>query len=80
MDVSIYAQRYVLVNLALGREPTYGFKTITEFRGYQLTLATLVKNGFVTVDATARGTVRITPAGLRKVSSAVYRLQHRAAA
>lgn len=79
MNASIFAQRLVLINLALGRAPTHGLKTITEHRGYKLTLATLIRKGLATQDATVQGTVRIAPAGLRKVRGAVHRLQHRVA-
>lgn len=72
-----FAKLAVLCNLALGLPPGNHLKYPTEFRGLKITLAALKAEGFVAVDG---GTVRLTPAGERKVSSAVYRLQHRAAA
>lgn len=73
MKTNIHAQRAVLRNLALGLPPTANLKTVSEVRGFKITLAALVSKRWVTVDADVQGRVRLTPAGQREASVALRR-------
>lgn len=64
MAASIFAQIAVMKNLEAGASPTRHLKRVSEIIGYRVTLATLVRKRWVTVDADVVGRVRPTAVGL----------------
>lgn len=69
MSTNIHAQIAVLKNLADGKPPKAHLKTVSEVRGYKLTLAALVRKGWAAVDGDVAGRVHLTQKGAQALRS-----------
>lgn len=69
MATNISAQVAVLKNLADGKPPKSHLKTVSEVRGYKLTIAALVRKGWAVVDGDVAGRTHLTQKGAEALRS-----------